>query len=80
MQELGKYMLVREPTPSVTGKTKIWIIVDRSNGLLGKVRWFGRWRCYAFFPETDTVFNASCMRELVMFCDEATKKQRSREE
>jgi len=76
MQQLGKYMFVREPMNSKTGKTKIWIIVDRNNSPLGDVRWFGRWRCYAFFPEPDTVFNASCMNELVSFCDGATEKQR----
>lgn len=78
MKKLGKYMHVCEPVNSTSGKTKIWTITDRLFIPLGQVRWFGRWRCYAFFPETGTVFNASCMRELVMFCEATTKEQRKK--
>ncbi len=76
MKALGKYMYVRSPLPSKTGKTSIWRIVDRGNGTLGIIKWFGRWRCYAFFPETNTVFNADCMSELVKFCEGETKNQK----
>lgn len=80
MRELGKYMAALPPTLSATGKTQIWSIRSARGvdilGCLGEVRWFGRWRCYAFFPEHDTVFNAACMTELVEFCDKETKEHR----
>jgi len=78
MTPLGKYMYVKDPLSSVSGKTKVWWIMDRGNGTLGIIKWYSRWRCYAFFPEADTVFNAACMMELVVFCDIETKKQRNK--
>lgn len=31
---------------------------------LGVIKWFGRWRQYAFFPETGTVFNTECLKDI----------------
>lgn len=78
MRALGKYMYVRDSQPSASGLTSIWSILGRGDGVLGQVRWFGRWRCYAFHPEPHTVFNAECMEELMNFCATETKYQRRR--
>ncbi len=29
--------------------------------LLGTIAWFGRWRQYAFYPESLTIFSDSCL-------------------
>lgn len=76
MRPLGKYMFVRRWGVSPSGKTKVWRVQSNRGDELGKVRWYGRWRCYAFFPEPGTVFNASCMMELTDFCDSETKTKR----
>lgn len=55
-------------------KTKIWTVrntVARVN--LGDVRWFGRWRQYAFFPGAELVFEKTCMRTIADFCERATR-------
>lgn len=78
MRSLGKYLEVAEPQPSKSGKTQIWDILGVRSGLLGQVGWFGRWRCYAFYPEPNTVFNAECMAMLANFCETETKIQRSK--
>lgn len=47
---------------SDSGKTEIWCIYSkRSNDLLGVIKWFGRWRQYAFFPEPGTIWNIDCL-------------------
>lgn len=73
MTPLGKYMFLEKPTSSESGKTQLWWVLDRYNNSLGLIKWFGRWRCYAFFPEDQTVFNAACMQELAGFCKTQTK-------
>lgn len=78
MKALGKYMFVRNPTKSSTGKTSVWIIEDGDGDILGDVAWFGRWRCYAFHPEIGTLFNAGCMRELADFCETETNARRKK--
>lgn len=48
--------------------------VDATNEapILGTVKWFGRWRCYAFFPGSRTVFEKSCLRDIAAFCEDVT--------
>ena len=82
---LGKYMMAMPPSNSQSGKTKEWVIRNSRGGefdfhgsiQLGEVRWLRRWRCYAFFPFLNTVFNAACMDELSAFCDKATKEHKA---
>ncbi len=60
-----------------TGKTKVWDVLSKETNIpLGQVRWFGRWRKYAFFPNNDTVFEPTCLNELAGFCQEQTAEWR----
>ena len=43
---------------------------------LGEVKWFGRWRGYAFFPELYTIYEQKCMREIADFIEAQTKEHR----
>lgn len=46
-------------------KTEVWIVrATRDQAKLGEIRWFGRWRQYAFWPEPETIFNIDCLREI----------------
>jgi len=35
--------------------------------LLGEIKWFGRWKQYSFFPESDTVWNRECLDDINRF-------------
>ena len=49
-------------------KTKvIEIISKRGRERLGIIKWFPRWRQYAFFPEVDTIFNVECLNDITFF-------------
>lgn len=57
--------------PSRTGKTRIVSVCSKRTGiLLGEIRWFGRWRQYCFYPEGGTIFNRSCMRDILAYIEE----------
>jgi hypothetical protein len=63
---------------STTGKTQVYRVAgldDRQS--LGEVRWFGRWRKYAFFPIGTAVFEADCLRDIAQFCEARTKEHRA---
>lgn len=46
-------------------KTEVWCVrATRDYALLGTIKWFGRWRQYAFFPEPGTIFNPDCLAEI----------------
>ena len=59
-------------------KTCVWRVESKSPGMrgyfLGTVKWFGRWRGYAFFPEGGTVFEKVCLREIADFCECETQE------
>jgi len=46
-------------------KTKIIEVKSKLHGdRLGIIKWFGKWRQYAFFPENETVFNTECLNDI----------------
>ena len=51
---------------SDSGLTQVWNVLMIRHGLesLGEIRWFGRWRQYAFFPLENTLYSAGCMRDI----------------
>lgn len=61
-----------------TGKTMVWAVLAKEDlAKLGEVKWFGRWRCYAFFP-MDAIFEQKCLREIADFIEGQTKEHRQR--
>ena len=62
---------------TTTGKTDIWEVVPKDGGVtLGSVKWFGRWRCYAFFAHYDPILEKTCLRDIANFCELKTKQHR----
>ena len=48
-----------------TGKTEVWNVLSKSSGfILGKIKWYGPWRQYCFFPSANSVFNPTCMLDI----------------
>jgi hypothetical protein len=45
---------------------------------LGYIEWFSRWRKYIFAPLNETVYEQTCLREIAIFCEAATKEHRQR--
>jgi hypothetical protein len=43
---------------------------------LGEVRWWGAWRCFAFFPADGTLFESTCLWDLAAFCAWLTGEHR----
>jgi len=73
---INKYVKFSFVRDSKTGLTKIWDIKSNENILLGKVKWFGQWRKYVFFPEDDTIFDNLCLNEIKIFIEEETENHK----
>lgn len=66
IREVKKYLEFRllEQKP----KTQVIEVISKRRGSrLGIIKWFGRWRQYAFFPESGTVFNIECLNDIQSF-------------
>jgi hypothetical protein len=65
-----------------TGKTLVWEVRTKASvkgeggRFLGEIRWFGRWRGYAFYPYMDTLYEQRCMREIADFVEAQTRAKR----
>ena len=65
---VSKWLRFEEMPPLPGRKTKCWLVTARQGGdILGEVRWFGRWRQYAFYPRPNTIFAGSCFTDLAEF-------------
>ena len=78
--ERGKYIsFVSGPNKP---KTKTWYVEADSSFdtafSLGIIVWFAKWRCYAFEPSRDTVFEKQCLRDIADFCERKTKEHKVR--
>lgn len=77
--EINMTHIFLQDCPALAGpKTKAWFVRSKYDGqpVLGNVRWFGRWRKYAFYPEAGCIFEEVCMREISEFIEKTTKEHR----
>ena len=58
-------------------KTETWEITSKGHDTLGFIKWYAPWRCYSFFPCSSTIFNSTCIKDILDFINklmEARKK------
>ena len=76
-RELGKYMTARELHLPTIRKTRVFDVLNKSGGyVLGRVAWYGAWRCYTFSPVSPTAFDESCLTAIVCFLSELNHERR----
>jgi len=68
----GKYIRFQLSGDQPKGKTSVWDVVAKAGDFLGKVKWFGRWRKYSFFPAADCTFEETCLGDIADFLKWAT--------
>ena len=75
----GKWVRFPVVGPSASGRTTMWSVETVEGGVvLGYVKWYGPWRCYAFYPEAATLYERRCLRDIADFCEAESKAQLSR--
>jgi hypothetical protein len=63
-----EYFHCRKVGASASGKTEVWhLLSNSSETLLGVVKWYGAWRQYCFFPESETLFSRGCLGDIQSF-------------
>lgn len=51
-----------------------------SDFVLGEIKWYGPFRQYSFFPEPNTVFEKTCLKDITDFIVELMEKHKSQRE
>lgn len=67
-----------ESLPRLAGAklTRYAVMTMDGATMLGEIKWFGKWRCYSFFPVPERVFEKVCLREIATWCEDLTKMVR----
>lgn len=63
-----------------TGKTKVFTVVSKEEDMLGRIKWFGRWRKYAFFPENGTIYETDCLEDIASFLRDLMTERRKQKQ
>jgi len=59
--------------------TKEWSVYS-GDVFLGEIKWYAPWRRYVFYTSPGTLYDASCLFELSMFCwDQTAARKRQRQ-
>jgi hypothetical protein len=61
----GKYIKIKLTLEGT--KTNIYGVFSHDNDIIGKIKWFGNFRKYAFFPSDGTVFDSKCLLDIIDF-------------
>ena len=62
-------------------KTKVWSIFNKTNlSQLGIIKWFGGWRQYCFFPESETVWSMGCLQDVIAFMTKEEENRKAKKE
>jgi hypothetical protein len=72
---------VKKPSDKPVGKTYIWEVHAKENPniFLGEIKWYAKWRKYAFFPVDKCLFEEVCLIEIADFLDEATYRHKNKD-
>jgi hypothetical protein len=69
--------IVVEEVPG-TGKTKRFIVATAdTHADLGWIRFYPRWRKYAFYPNSGTLYESDCLHDIANFCADETRTWRT---
>ena len=75
---MAKWIRFSRPRKSASGKTQVWKVLSNDDDSLGEIRWYGRWRKYAFHPEIFTIYEQDCLRKIADFCEDQSRKLRQK--
>lgn len=72
----GKWIYINFLSKSKSGKTNIYQVMADTGYYLGDIKWKASWRKYAFFPESDTLYEQDCLRDIAKFLEEQKTRKK----
>ncbi len=76
-QAINVHIQFVEKTPKP--KTRVVEVQTMQRVCIGVIQWWGAWRCYAFFPSTNTLFEPKCLELIAARVAQMTQEHSSKE-
>lgn len=70
----GKYFCIYKEIYT-NRKTPIYTIYDKNTICIGKIKWYGAWRKFCFFPEGNTIWDSICLEEVIALLCQYNKER-----
>lgn len=71
------YVTFVDEGQTASGKTRRWSVMNANgNGRLGIIKWYGGWRRYCYFPESQIVLSAGCLVDIATFIEAKMEARR----
>ena len=61
---VDKYFRVVREDIKKGKKTPVFRILDNDDYDIGVIKWYGAWRKFCFFPNSDTVWDSNCLTSI----------------
>ena len=74
----GKWVSILKTVPrSPSRKTGVYEVVTKeTRSVIATIHWYVPWRKYALFPREETVWETTCLHEIVVFLDELMEERK----
>ena len=73
---IGEHFFIIQEPKKTNRSTHQHSIVNYLDGEIGRIKWYGAWRQYCFFPNEDTVWSRGCIREVHIFINNLTEERK----
>lgn len=74
------YKYIRFKLSEQKPKTLVYdILNNKSDDLLGQVKWYANWRQYIFYPESGCIFSVGCLVDVIDFTKKVQENHRQQQ-
>ena len=68
VMRMSKYLDFKVNPNKKNGTKLVYQVVSkRGKGILGEIAWYYKWRQYCFYPDNATIYNKTCMQDIINF-------------
>jgi hypothetical protein len=62
-------------------KTKVFAVINKDTGkVIGTVSWYAPFRQYSYFPADNTVYERTCLRDIVEFIEKLMEEHKKKQD
>lgn len=73
----GQWVICLKFAQDPRKKTGTYGVFTKDTGqLLAEIRWYGRWRKFSLYPKVESIWEATCLREMAFVLEQLTQQQR----
>ena len=76
---MSSFLIFVRGQDSASGLTKSWDVCPKASidTPLGQIRWYAPWRRYVYYPKSETLYDAACLRDITEFLEREMRERKN---